>query len=196
MTDERMPENRDEPVSRAYRELATETTPPAVDEAILRRAREAANPAYVKLRAWTRPLAWAATIGLSLVIVMQLAQVAPRSGSGGIEVAADSEGTKSARTPDQPASVNVVPRDADIIRDAENLARLQAGEQLRPETGAVSRASSQSLAESQHCDDDARASAQRWLECIDALAKEGRSEHAEAERDAFRKAHPDHRPLR
>ena len=59
-----------------YRESAAETTPKALDDAVLREAREAAADVswlrYPKTIHWLRPMAWAATIGLSFAIVLEL----------------------------------------------------------------------------------------------------------------------------
>lgn len=65
----------DETVSRTYRELATEKTPPPLDAKILAAARAETRTRYGLLRTRTRPLAWAAMIGLSLVIVLQITRL-------------------------------------------------------------------------------------------------------------------------
>lgn len=62
----------DERVSKTYRSVATERTPGRLDEAVLAEAARAAKPRYSRLRTWTRPLAWAATIALSVAIVLEL----------------------------------------------------------------------------------------------------------------------------
>ncbi len=60
-------------VSDTYRELADETTPETLNREVLRMAARETRTRYAVARAWTRPVAWAATIGLSLVLVLQLA---------------------------------------------------------------------------------------------------------------------------
>ncbi|MGI9237953.1 MAG: hypothetical protein ACR2QZ_11185 [Woeseiaceae bacterium] len=72
------PENRveNQQVSDAYRELATERAPDHLNDRILRMAARGRTP-YAHARAWMRPAAWAATIGLSLAIVLELNQVPP-----------------------------------------------------------------------------------------------------------------------
>lgn len=75
----------DRRVSDAYRDLASETTPPELDRRILSMAPGSKRSSYGKARAWVRPLAWAATIGLSLAFVLELSQVpenAPLSAGG------------------------------------------------------------------------------------------------------------------
>ena len=64
-------------MKQAYRDLATETTPPGLDDKVLRMAAREARSRYGIARAWVRPVAWAATIGLSLAIVLEVLQVIP-----------------------------------------------------------------------------------------------------------------------
>jgi len=78
MTDER---NRIDPgakaeaiVTEAYRDTTDERAPDALNRAILDQAARAARPRYSRIRLWTRPMAWAATVMLSVAIVMQLTQ--------------------------------------------------------------------------------------------------------------------------
>jgi hypothetical protein len=70
------PENRvqDQRVTDAYRALADERAPEHLNEQVLKLAAEARTP-YARARAWMRPAAWAATIGLSLAIVLELTQM-------------------------------------------------------------------------------------------------------------------------
>lgn len=64
-------------VTRVYRDLAAETTPAALDDKVLQLAAREARSRYGIARAWVRPVAWAATIGLSLAIVLEVTQVIP-----------------------------------------------------------------------------------------------------------------------
>lgn len=70
-------------VSAAYRELAVETTPPGLDEAILAMAKTgnaALRQTDNRMFRWTRPLAWAATVGLCLAIVLEVSRQQPTVG--------------------------------------------------------------------------------------------------------------------
>ncbi len=76
-TDDNMP--RDDEVDAglrdAYRRMATETTPPHLDKAVLDAAAGAGSPAASKgLWLWRRPIAWVTMIGLSFAIVLELSQ--------------------------------------------------------------------------------------------------------------------------
>ena len=81
MSEQRPDTENDPRVTRAYREAATETTPAAIDEAVLQQARQALSgngwQRYAKSIHWLRPMAWAATIGLSLAIVLELTMSPP-----------------------------------------------------------------------------------------------------------------------
>ncbi len=64
-------------LTEAYRDLATETTPADLDDRVLQMAARETRSRYGIARAWVRPVAWAATIGLSLAIVLEVMQVIP-----------------------------------------------------------------------------------------------------------------------
>ena len=69
-------ENGNDPrVSEEYRAIAKETTPPELDSKVLSMAANDVRPRVGLARAWFRPLAWAATIGLSLAFVLELSQL-------------------------------------------------------------------------------------------------------------------------
>ncbi len=204
MTDERVMDERfnndgDDRVTRAYRDLGAVTSPPRLDEAILRRARQASSPRYAKLRLWTRPVAWAATIGLSLVIVLQLNEGVPRPET---ELAPESVGRAGAdleqqrEKPSLPSDAQeIVPADVDLMKEAADMARMRSGEQKRPAVASASAvAISAELAEEaaeQYCDDEARATSDAWLECIAALEEQGLEEEAATERAAHDERFPD-----
>jgi hypothetical protein len=77
-------------VSRTYRESASERVPEALDRAVLRQARHNSSQRYSRSVIWLRPMAWAATIGLSLAIVLEFSDL-PRPESVEIEAPALSE---------------------------------------------------------------------------------------------------------
>jgi len=66
--------DNDPRVARIYRSIATETTPPELDREVLSMAAGSVRSRYGLARAWTRPVAWAATIGLSLAFVLEMTQ--------------------------------------------------------------------------------------------------------------------------
>jgi len=62
-------------VTRTYREIADERSPEHLDRAILKDAAKAALPRYRRSVSWTRPMAWAATIALSVALVFEVTRV-------------------------------------------------------------------------------------------------------------------------
>lgn len=84
MSNDRDKTTADRSVSTTYRQLANERTPADLDEKVLRMA--AAEPRVVQRtrRAWMKPVAWAATVGLSLAIVLEITKLprAPLDGDG------------------------------------------------------------------------------------------------------------------
>lgn len=218
MTDERFKNEGDTRVTRAYRDLGDESPPAHLDDAILRHARQASRPRYAKLRLWTRPVAWAATVGLSLVIVLQLndgvlqpdeetvpASAAPAEAARkSLESRSDNApavgraGTMEQKRQEAalPSSAQeIVPANVDLMKEAEDMARMRSGEQQRPDVAAVSTAAfSADLAEeaaAQYCDDEARATPDAWLDCIAALEDRGLENEASFERAAFDEQYAD-----
>ena len=85
--------NSDTRVSEAYRALATETTSQELDETILKMAASNVPTRYALVRGWLRPLAWAATIGLSLAFILEISRyqdmpVAPEPVTEQVEIRA------------------------------------------------------------------------------------------------------------
>ena len=68
--------HQDEQVSAAYQSMARERTPEHLDQKVLRMAKaNAEHPQYSRWIAWSRPLAWAATVALCLAITLEVTQV-------------------------------------------------------------------------------------------------------------------------
>ena len=61
-------------LSKAYRQLAKETTPESLDTAVLAEARRSAQQTRSGFARWRRPLAWATMIALSSAIVLEFNQ--------------------------------------------------------------------------------------------------------------------------
>ena len=123
MSKERKNLAADRLVADTYKALAREQAPEHLNEKVLRLA-SGRRSRYSLTRAWTRPVAWAATIGLSLALVLELnrlPQIEPepaavsasdRDSVPGLVAAPDKdgatqEGTAAART-QTPASLPAV----------------------------------------------------------------------------------------
>ncbi len=67
-------EHDDKRVTDAYRDLATERAPASLDKQVLAMASREARTRYGLARAWIRPVAWAATIGLTVAVVLEVSR--------------------------------------------------------------------------------------------------------------------------
>lgn len=106
------PENRvqDPRVTETYQALANERTPEHLTRKVLKLAADVRTP-YARARAWMRPAAWAATVGLSLAIVLELTQLpSSEPDYASISPAADSDasGNRAARNDDSIAPARSV----------------------------------------------------------------------------------------
>lgn len=170
MSNERDNRGEDQRLADAYKALATERAPDYLNERVLRMAGGRRTP-YMRARAWMRPVAWAATIGLSLAIVLEitrLPQVEPDSigiAAPGISKARDGRlerkdnsaaeamtiapvsvspvestidpkrnrpATPAADRNERLSKDEFVPNDLRLLRDAQDMARAQAGSDQGP----------------------------------------------------------------
>lgn len=199
MTTERDKEAIDELVSQTYREHSVEQTPERLNQEILSIAADNAkrgSRTNFLFAAWTKPLAWAATIGISLAVVLELSQV-PGSSVDIAAPAAESireefaqqrtdvldEARKQASQEsgqNQNASLadEVTLQDADvaIIGKQNEFSKL-----VRPVPAAEE---TQSDVE-RPCDAITRESAEDWLRCIEELREAGAVDAANREYEAY-----------
>lgn len=75
MSNEQENRQNDRLVTQTYKGLADERAPDRLNEKVLRLAAGDGGTRYSRARAWTRPLAWAATIALSFAIVLELSRL-------------------------------------------------------------------------------------------------------------------------
>jgi hypothetical protein len=75
MTNERDRKDEDTLVSETYRELADERTPQHLNHAVLQMAAGKAIRRGFNFSLWMKPVAWAATIALSLAIVLEFTEL-------------------------------------------------------------------------------------------------------------------------
>lgn len=199
MTTERDKEAIDELVSQTYREHSVEQAPERLNQEILSMAADNASRGSrtnFLFAAWTKPLAWAATIGISLAVVLELSQV-PGSSVDIAAPAAESireefaqqrtdvldEARKQASQEsgqNQNASLadEVTLQDADvaIIGKQNEFSKL-----VRPVPATEK---TQSDVE-RPCDAITRESAEDWLRCIEELREAGAVDAANREYEAY-----------
>lgn len=202
-------------VSSAYREIADQTTRPEIDARILELAASGVRSRYGSARAWIRPLAWAATIALSLALVLEftrdLEAPVPAVQEEMLEERARSDADFSTSKEEKdlqpgaakrmpvarpevaaPASLGVDNRAP--LREAEEQARMRSSDaptlELRDEAAAPL-GNTVGESEPAWCDDTARATPASWYACIEDLVERGLDEEAARELDALRQRYPD-----
>lgn len=266
MSNERNETGMDPLVSKAYRELADEQTPDSLNRKVLRMAAGESKTRYSIARAWTRPVAWAATIGLSLVVVLRLTDVPPpdsadassergqpveqnlvesetghdqqnrqvpppmkrsrpvmqqqetaeKAGARHEAPLANAESMHDAPTAidlpadgrassdDEVSAQSLAPRSAELLREADELARMQSGSArdsagettstTAPVAAAASSAtsvSSEKADTSRLCPASVRTSAEKWSECIAVLEKTAPRELIEREHEELLRRFPE-----
>jgi hypothetical protein len=193
----------DKRVTDAYRDLADERAPAALDEKILAMAANEARTRYGFTRAWIRPVAWAATIGLSLAFLLEMSQLDETP----VLRAPSTPAAEEAREQDRVADDAFVAEDLPLLREAEERARLQGGEAravealadaplaAAPEAARLQKATAGTRKEAAtpHCDDAARSAAVSWYACILELRQQGRADAAASELEALFETYPDFR---
>jgi len=200
----------DDRISTVYRDLAREQTPPHLDTAVLREATTAARTRYGILRNWVRPAAWAAMIGLSLVIVLEVTQLPDRDalpvGENAIEASDRGNVADEARfrlkseadVPASPAPAAEAEPDAAVRQDIQGTMKLSPAPASAPaleRRGSVQSATTlEEVATRSPCADAEAEGAEAWHACIRKLLERGETELAETELARFRAAYPDFAP--
>jgi len=199
MTTERDKEAIDELVSQTYREHSVEQAPERLNQEILSLAADNASRGSrtnFLFAAWTKPLAWAATIGISLAVVLELSQVpgssvdiaAPaaesireefaRQRTDVLDEARKQASQESGQNQNASLADEVTLQDADvaIIGKQNEFSKL-----VRPVPAAEK---TQSDVE-RPCDAITRESAEDWLRCIEELREAGAVDAANREYEAY-----------
>jgi hypothetical protein len=185
-------DHSDPRVSDAYRTFADEQTPDHLDKAVMRMAAKANRTPYAAARAWMRPAAWAAVIGLSLVIVLELTllpqesvtyDVAPDDAAPPVDSQAADEGagpvpvkaplTETWRARKLPATATAAPTMMEV------------------ELGADLDRGLQSVAAEYLCPAEVRDSADSWHDCIESLRETTPANRIAAELERLFAAYPE-----
>lgn len=195
MNDERDSKEIDELVSGTYHELARERTPERLNQKILRMAadeRKGAIGPQALFAPWMKPVAWATTIGLCLVIVLEINQV-EKSTMPPVVVndSADRLLEMTRPTPEsvleralagKPARAALKPKPAaPLAKDEFSPSRIKAFAQTtaEKESGAPDA-----------CAATLHATREKWLNCIDTLRERGFMDEADREYAAFLLEYP------
>lgn len=191
---------RDTHVSEAYREIANETAPVALDEQILGAARRAARTRYGLARAWMRPVAWAATIALSFAFILEMTYFSedppivdhamPVQEEQRVDREASpatvEESAKRTRAPVVAAPAFKV-EDSPTLQEAGELAGAASADAASKEALSSSAAPAGGV----YCGFEARQSTESWYACTLALRERGLDEAADAELERLLEAFPE-----
>lgn len=201
----------DAAVGKAYRQLAVEKTPQHLDAAVLEAAHKAvARPQYARSRAWTRPLAWAATIVLTVAVVIEINRVpvpdvparepgapAPVSAPAQATGAALSQPAAAAdiavRQAEEKAATAKLERDAPAVLAPQNRVLLQRASEpaeLRSDA-ALPAAGRTAESVAGDCPPEAMTDPGQWLACIEELEAAGMTAAAAEQRRLLQQAFPD-----
>lgn len=188
MSNERKNRENDQLVTDVYKAMASEQAPDHLNQRVLRLAAREGRTRYSRARAWIRPMAWAATIGLSFAFVLELTRLPSIETDPAIGAPKDA----------------FAPQGMTVLREAEDMARAQAGPDQAPTTkgaeidgGPADRSSTELVltapasATEPACPLEVRESAESWWLCIKALRDNGQDDLADSEYEAFRQIFPD-----
>ncbi len=208
-------------ISAAYRGLSQETTSERLDRKILKDAAAAVPSKRASPLMSLKPWAWAATIALTVTLVLELQQSdAPQvlineDAAMPIEASADSNGAirneavdnaiadkdvaadsakkvEAAAEPRSFAPSAVAPA---TVQQAERMAEQQKVNDLRREDYTPARLSEQHTRmkrdDRRFCDAAATADASSWYQCVLDLEEAGQFEQAEVERTRLFSNYPD-----
>ena len=184
----------DPELSAMYRSAADERAPAELNRRVLKEAVRAAksNNAGAWRAAWYRPVAFAATVGLTVALVFQLTDTDPslpptghESPAGGPRVApaSGSPFEETARAAEEQ------------LRDAATRASASMTTPSSVSGAAVEPGTDGTLAESllpddERCSDDERMETASWWACIQELERQGLTRAAELELQALLKTFP------
>ena len=186
------PFDGDDLVTETYRELGVEKAPERLNQDVLRMASGGGlrSPTRnILFGAWMKPVAWAATIGLSLAIVLELSEV-PTAPVQSDPVRSDSMPTAESMREEALEETQVI--NAVEVFSREPKGKLDAvAAPSQPPIAAKTEAmvsdlfllEQSDIADS--CDAAVRLSRESWLECIEELRQSGSEEAADREYEAF-----------
>lgn len=212
MTNERDRKDVDTLVSETYRELADERTPQHLNQAVLQMAAGKETRRGLNLSLWMKPVAWAATVALSLAIVLEFTELPTQVRQSDVAVPA----AESATIIDLPESEPKPKADSFAVSapgtnqpsvkkhavSQDRASLVDSGIQSREDTAQFEEVvvtagrsrSAEEKAESDamnECAPEARLNAESWLACIKDLRALGAAEAAAREYKAFSDEYPD-----
>ena len=186
----------DPQVSVHYESLADENTPPELDRVVMREATRAvqADNRSGAFRPWFRPVAFIATVGLSLAIILELSDTGilspptdmsretgrPDSVQSAVESAPDN----AARTRTAASAADDLRRQKSTVKQSSKTAALDAAGVTAPDVQLTA----------VQCTDEQRFDVDEWWKCIAELRQSGFAGTADLELDGLREEFPEFEP--
>ena len=177
----------DSAVRRAYRAVAVETAPAAIDEKVLElAAREIRDHSPAQPKLWHKPLAYAACLIFSVGIALELTNtpvpdLAPNTEQPPIQF-------DSTHNPARPGQITSQNNGGDSISGSNISEDVQ---KLSKNAGKLAEESVRTLGADQSCEVEASQSATNWLACIETLERDGELVAARYQRLRLLEAYPE-----
>jgi hypothetical protein len=196
----------DRQVSDHFEALSDESTPARLDQAVIREAKRAirADNRKGSFGAWFRPVAFMATVGLSLAIILDLTDTgAPEPAS---DVGNESIPPAAVHTPpDQSSDAAARNRSQATLNEMKRQEKSPAGQRqagdARLDRGRISKLqsaprpqSTEPLATTTGCREEQKSTPEEWWSCIESLREAGQTAAADLELENLRKGFPDFVP--
>lgn len=175
-------------VSDFYKQTAIEQVSEKLNSEVLQKAKDQAHGASHRALWWLRPAALAATLALSVALVLQVGDM------GATKTVPYNPGPPAAATQNENVFDDAAAAGIEQIREAESAARVNPGSSdasIAP-ANQVGRdpVPGRSATENQGCSADQRASSGTWWQCIQTLERRGLSDLARSELEALFAADP------
>lgn len=198
MTDDRNGTEVDSIVADTYRALSDEKVPEHLDRAVLEMANSVPPRRNTLLAGWMKPVAWAATIGLSVAIVLELTELPDASQNELLAPAADvsaaveqREQTQSIEVPRLESKRGAESYSASAPAAAQSVEKAYSRERRNESTALLETMDDAISSDDSRCSATARRSADQWRACIENLRDAGDDQAADEERRAFAEQFPD-----
>jgi hypothetical protein len=192
--DESLPGAESDPeVSTQYRALAKETTPGRLDKIVLRAAGKAVRRDKPTGwgATWYRPVTFAATLGLSFALLLEISEFQFFDSPPDLTIQADAHPDGNAFR-DAADSAAIILREVDATADES----LQLSSPEASSTDAVSNPvlPASAAAALHHCSDEQMALPEMWWQCIQELREAGHGAAAKSELDNLQESFPQFMP--
>jgi len=181
--DKRQADNPD--LSTAYRAVANERTPPALDRAVLTLAKQETRVSAGSdwLYRWYRPAVFVATVGLSFALILELSET-PKPGLPDSGVDSSINGVAPVSESPFQGAADATARQVRRLGIDANSSMSESppsmNESAVPANSSLSDTGSL-LPATDSCSDEQRANTASWWACIEELEKQGLTQAAERE---------------